>query len=111
MTCQKCKHPKVKRFGFYGLKRIQRYRCPECGATFSAPRQRPLGRHYIDTEKAMQIMTLLVEGMSVRAVSRITGVHQGTILSLLLTIGQKYRSLFDNKVRKFAANSLPQSDE
>jgi IS1 family transposase len=44
-------------------------------------------------------MTLLVEGMSVRAVSRITGAHQGTILSLLLTVGQKCRSLFDSKVR------------
>lgn len=37
--------------------------------------------------------------MSVRAVSRITGAHQGTILSLLLTVGDKCRTLFDNRVR------------
>ncbi len=37
--------------------------------------------------------------MSVRAVSRVTGVHKSTILSLLLTIGEKCRNLFDKRVR------------
>jgi len=99
MTCLRCKHHEVKRFGFYGRKRIQRYRCPGCNSTFSEPRKRPLGRHYTDPEKAGQIATLLLEGMSVRAVSRITGAHQGTILSLLLTVGKNCQSLFDNRVR------------
>ncbi len=99
MTCIRCKHHEAKRFGFYGRRRIQRYRCPGCNATFSEPQKRPLGRHYTDPDKAGQIVNLLLEGMSVRAVSRITGAHQGTILSLLLTVGQKCRNLFDNKVR------------
>ena len=88
MTCIRCKHSEAKRFGFHGRNRIQRFRCPSCKATFSEPRQKPLGRHYISTEKATQIVTLLLEGMSVRAVSRVTGTHQGTILSLLLTVGK-----------------------
>lgn len=99
MTCTRCKHREAKRFGFYGRRRIQRFRCPACKSTFSAPRQRPLGRHYISTEKAAQIVTLLIEGTSVRAVSRITGAHQGTILSLLLTVGTKCRNLFDKRMR------------
>ena len=99
MTCIRCKHQEAKRFGFYGRKRIQRYRCPACKATFSGPRQKHLARHYIEVEKAAQIVTLLMEGMSVRAVSRYTGTHQGTILSLLLTVGEKARNLFDSKVR------------
>lgn len=33
-----------------------------------------------------------------RAASRVTGVHQGTILSLLLTVGNS-RALFDGRVR------------
>ena len=99
MTCLRCKHDGAKRFGTYGRKRIQRYRCPSCNSTFSEPGQRPLGRHYTDTEKATQIVTLLMEGMSVRAVSRITGAHQGTILSLFLTVGDKCRNLFDIRVR------------
>jgi transposase-like protein/IS1 family transposase len=99
MTCLRCKHDGAKRFGTYGRKRIQRYRCPTCNSTFSEPRQRPLGRHYTSTEQAAQIVTLLMEGMSVRAISRITGVHQGTILSLLLTVGEKSRNLFDKQIR------------
>jgi transposase-like protein/IS1 family transposase len=99
MTCLKCKHVEAKRFGFYGRKRIQRYRCPGCNATFSEPRKRHLGRHYTGPDKAAQIATLLLEGMSVRAVSRITGAHQGTILSLLLTVGKNCHDLFDKRVR------------
>src|SRR5260370_29151702 len=99
MTCLRCKHHEAKRFGTYGRKRSQRYRCPGCYATFSEPRKRPLGRHYTDSDKAAQIVNLLLEGMSVRAVSRITGAHQGTILSLLLTVGDNCRNLFDKQVR------------
>src|ERR1700730_16213364 len=99
MTCLRCKHHEAKRFGTYGRKRIQRYRCPGCNATFSEPRKRLLGRHYTDPAKAARIVNLLLEGMSVRAVSRITGAHQGTILALLLTVGGKCRNLFDNRVR------------
>ena len=99
MTCLRCQHGIAKKFGTYGKLRIQRFRCKSCKATFSAPRQRPLGRHYISTDRATQIVTLLIEGMSVRAVSRITGAHQGTILSLLLTVGEKCRKLFDTRMR------------
>jgi len=110
MTCIKCQHIEAKRFGFHGRNRIQRYRCPACKSTFSEPRQKPLGRHYISTEKAAQIVTLLIEGMSVRAVSRVTGTHQGTILSLLLTVGKKARNLFDARVRNIHPNYV-QADE
>ena len=110
MTCLRCKHAEVKRFGFYGPYKIQRYRCPACKATFSEPRQKPLGRHYIQTEKAAQIIELLLEGMSVRSVSRITGTHQGTILSLLLTVGNKCRNLFDARVRNIRPRFV-QADE
>ena len=110
MTCIRCKHQEAKRFGFYGKPRIQRYRCPACRATFSAPRQRLLGRHYISTEKAAQIVELLLEGMSVRAASRITDAHQGTILSLLLTVGRMARNLFNAEVRNIRPRFV-QADE
>lgn len=110
MTCIRCKHSEAKRFGFYGPRKIQRYRCPTCKNTFSEPRQRPLGRHYISTEKAAQIMTLLLEGVSVRAASRITDVHQETILNLLLTVGKKCQNLFDTRVRNIRPRFV-QADE
>ena len=110
MTCIRCKHAETNKFGLYGRYRIQRYRCPACKSTFSEPRYRPLGRHYLSTEKAAQIVELLMEGMSVRSVSRVTGAHQGTILSLLLTVGEKCRKLFDARVRNIAPRFV-QADE
>jgi transposase-like protein len=99
MTCLRCKHDGAKRFGTYGRKGIQRYRCSACNSTFSEPRPRPLGRHYTDPATAARIVNLLLEGMSVRAVARVTGIHKSTILSLLLTIGDKCRNLFNKRVR------------
>jgi transposase-like protein/IS1 family transposase len=109
MTCIKCQHQEAKRFGF-SRNRIQRYRCPACKSTFCEPRRKPLGRHYISTEKAAQIVELLLEGMSVRSVSRVTGVHKTTILSLLLTVGKKCRALFDARVRNIHPRFV-QADE
>ena len=58
MTCQKCQHGTAKRFGFTKSKN-QRYRCRECGATFTEPRQTPLGRHTTDLDRAVMAFTLL----------------------------------------------------
>jgi IS1 family transposase len=41
----------------------------------------------------------MVEGMSVRAISRITGVDKKTILSLLQTVGAKCQAILDARVR------------
>lgn len=110
MTCTRCNHSSIKRFGTYGKARIQRFRCKSCNATFTAPRQKPLGAHTIDPIKATQVVTLLCEGMSVRAISRVTGVHKRTILSLLLTAGDKARNLFNGHVRNVRPRFV-QADE
>ena len=109
MTCIRCKHGTAKRFGTYGKARIQRFRCKTCKATFTT-HKRPLGRHYISSEQAARILELLMEGMSVRAVSRITGVHKSTILSLLLTVGERCRRVFDTRVRNIRPRFV-QADE
>jgi transposase-like protein/IS1 family transposase len=98
MTCQRCQHASVRRFGFYGRRRIQRFRCNRCGATFAAAHDKPLGSHYLDIERAVQIASMLVEGVSIRAIARLTGTDKNTIMSLLLTVGAKCRSLFDARI-------------
>jgi IS1 family transposase/DNA-binding CsgD family transcriptional regulator len=54
----------------------------------------------IPMDKAEQILRLMVEGMSVRSIERITGVHRDTILRLLLLaaekINTKLRHTFEN---------------
>lgn len=89
---------------------MQRYRCRYCRATFSEPRPKPLGRHYTPFDKATKIIELLNEGMSVRAVSRVMDVTQGTILGLLLTAADNARRVHDRHVRGVRLNFV-QCDE
>lgn len=110
MTCPKCQHVEPKKFGTYGPEKIQRYRCRTCSATFSQPQPKPLGRHYTSVEDAARAVSLLCEGMSIRAVSRIMGLHKNTLLRLLLTVGQKGRAISDTRCRGIIAKRV-QVDE
>jgi hypothetical protein len=56
-TCLRCQHATVKKFGSYDKRRIPRYRCQNCSATFSGPRPKPLGTHYISLERATQVVS------------------------------------------------------
>src|ERR1017187_7604355 len=40
MTCVRCKHQTCKRFGTYGKRRVQRWRCNSCKVTFCQQRGR-----------------------------------------------------------------------
>jgi len=110
MTCRRCKHNVVKKFGFYGKRRVQRYRCHVCNATFSEPQEKPLGDHRIELEKAIEVLRLMMEGVSIRAIARLTGVHKSTILDLLQTAGEKCRKVFDERIRNVKAQVV-QADE
>lgn len=111
MTCPKCQHVTIQRFGTYGKTKIQRYRCKDCGATFTEHQTaRPLGPHTLDFNKAVHVFTLLTEGVSVRAVSRITGVHKTTILSLLNTVGVRCAHLLDARLQNLRPRYV-QADE
>ncbi len=84
MTCKRCHHDTARKFGSYGKRHIQRYRCSDCRATFSEPAPK-LGTHYTDPEAAAKALAMMLEGMSVRAISRLTGLHKDTILGLMNT--------------------------
>ena len=70
MTCLKCKHESCKKFGTYGKRKVQRWRCQSCKATFSEPVER-LESHYTDLDTAARVLELMMEGTSVRAPGRI----------------------------------------
>lgn len=97
MTCTKCNNAEAQRFGRYGKRKVQRYRCKACGATFSAP-QKDFGKHTIDTDRVLQVVGLLMEGMSIRSVARVTGVHKNTIMALVVTVGRKCQEVLDRYV-------------
>lgn len=109
MTCPKCQHQNTKKFGYTRAK-VQRFRCRDCSATFSPAQEKHLGRHTLPLEDAERVIALLCEGVSIRAISRLTGVHKTTILSLLLTVGAKCATLFDERVQNLKPRYV-QADE
>jgi len=86
MIAPKCTHPNRKKHG-KDRKGQQRYRCPNCSKTFVDSTPRPLGDMRIDIDKAAIVLNLLLEGMSIRACERITGVKRDTICDLVLHVG------------------------
>jgi IS1 family transposase len=66
--------------------------------------------YVLTPEQKFQIINLLVEGNSLRSISRITGVHRDTISRLLLATGDKCRMFLDEKLRGLRVKHL-QIDE
>ena len=87
MTCQNC-HSECRRFGRH-RNGLRRYQCRQCKRTFTEPHERPLEDMYLEVQIAELVLKLLMEGNSVSSVERITGVHHGTILKLLVLAGEK----------------------
>ena len=54
----------------------------------------------LKSEKKLAVLSALVEGNSVRSVSRMTGVHKTTILKLLVEVGKRCAGNFvdDNEI-------------
>jgi len=53
---------------------------------------------------------LMTEGMSIRAISRVTDIHKTTVLALLKTVGDNCARLFDAKVQNMRPRYV-QADE
>jgi IS1 family transposase len=49
-------------------------------------------------DRAENVLRLLLEGMSVRSVERVTGIHRDTILRLLVLAGERCQKLMDEKL-------------
>jgi len=108
MTCKRCQHT-ARKFGRYGKRNIQRYRCSTCKATFSEYEPK-LGTHYTAPDVAAKALAMMLEGMSVRAISRLTGLHKGTILSLMNTASERAATLLDSTLRNVRVRYV-QADE
>jgi transposase-like protein/IS1 family transposase len=92
MNCPKCGEA-TKRFG-KTRDGQQRYRCLECGKTFSEPK--PLAGIATDPKKAAFALQLLLEGASIRATSRLTGLGKDTVQRIMERAGRQcYQLLAD----------------
>src|SRR4051794_2894311 len=76
-----------------------RKRCKLCGTSYVDRAFTALGEMRIDLDQAAQAINLLCEGMSVRAVSRITGIEKKTILRLIVRAGRGISEMSDRTIK------------
>ncbi len=97
MTCHNCQ-TQCKRFGKH-RNGLQRFRCNQCSKTYTEDHERPLDEMRLPLDKAVSILQLLLEGMSIRSAERVTGVHRDTILRLLVKAGERCEKLMEEKLQ------------
>lgn len=109
MNCICC-NGESKRRGFYRNKNfnVQRFECLKCGTSFSE--KQPLDNLRVDFKQAVQVVKMLCEGIGIRAVSRLTGLHQQTVLNVLARAGGKAGRFLDTHVKNVRPESV-QADE
>ncbi|MBI1314188.1 IS1 family transposase [bacterium] len=59
---------------------------------------RPLGHLRLDMAKAEMVLAMLLEGMAINAVVRLTGVSKGAILNLIELVGPRCASLLKERI-------------
>lgn len=109
MIVASCEHETTKKHG-KDRKGNQRYRCLGCGQTFVEETVKPLGSMRIGMKDATIALGMLLEGMSIRAVERLTGMHRDTIDDLILTVGANCQRLLDSKIKGIEVEDV-QCDE
>lgn len=60
----------------------------------------------LETAKKVQIVAMLCEGSSIRAIERITGVHRDTIMRLGVRMGDACAKILDAKMRALNCNHV-----
>ncbi len=108
MTCHNCK-TECRMFG-KTRKGQQRYQCSQCRKTYSDPRNEHLGGMYTPPEKVEAVITLLVEGCSIRSIQRITGVDQNTVMKILVLAGVRCERLLEERIHNVRVGDV-QCDE
>jgi IS1 family transposase len=88
----------------------QRYRCKQCNRTFSDIPASPLEWLRVEPEKAYQVVQLLVEGVGIRAIERLTCLNRRTVLNILRVAGQKSARLLNTRIRNLQTEEI-QADE
>jgi transposase-like protein/IS1 family transposase len=104
-----CQHEHATKDG-KDRKGNQRYRCQVCGKTFAAETVRPLGNMRISMKQAVSALGMMLEGLSIRATERLTGLHRDTLDDLILLVGENCQRLLEAKVKNVPVEDV-QLDE
>lgn len=76
----------------------QRYQCKVCKRTETDGPENPLVNLRVPMDKAIQVVSLLCEGMGIRPIERLTGLNRRTVLNILNVAGEKAAAFQQAKV-------------
>ena len=123
MKNRRCLNPACPSYGTVGSRSIihngfyrtrsgkrRRYRCGECGKTFSSTKGTPYYRLQHRRATFDGVIALRVEGVSISAISRIKGIAWNTVARWLEKAAQVCRRFNHRRIAGFAAEEL-QADE
>lgn len=89
---------------------FQRYKCKDCGVSWTVRQAKPLGEMTVNLDKAKLALRMLTEGMSIRATERTTGVNRNTLCKLVVLFGTACRKFLDDRMHTLKLTHL-QFDE
>jgi transposase-like protein/IS1 family transposase len=98
MITPACKHETTKKHGRDKFGQ-QRFKCLLCGATFIKSKPKMLGDSRLPVDRAVMCLKLLLEGMSIRATSRLTGTDKNAIIALVTTLGPRCQNFLKAKIQ------------
>jgi transposase-like protein/IS1 family transposase len=108
MKCENC-NIECRRFGKH-RNGLQRFRCAQCGRTYTEEHTRLFGSMTVPEDKALLAVQLLIEGTSIRSTERITGLHRDTIMRILVLAGERCAQVMDSQMRNLRCDHV-QADE
>jgi IS1 family transposase/transposase-like protein len=109
MIVAACEHEKTKKHG-KDYKGNPRRRCCTCGKTFIDKPETAYGNLRITDREAATALGMLLEGMAIRSVERLTGLHRDTLCDLVLRVGEKCERFLSATVVDVKAEDI-QCDE
>jgi IS1 family transposase/transposase-like protein len=109
MIVAACQHNETRPHG-KDSKGQARRRCVLCGKTFVQKPATAYGNLRITDKEAATILGMLLEGMAIRSVERLTGTHRDTICDLLLRVGEKCERFMASAIRDVQVDDV-QCDE
>jgi len=105
MIALNCQHKNSKKNG-RDAKGNQRFKCLDCDKTFIDRSGRILGNSRLPEDRAVLCLKMLLEGMSISAVSRLTGTDKNTIINLIVEIGERCQQYFETEMQGLAVSDV-----
>ena len=105
MIAPTCKHKSRTSKG-KDRKGQQRWKCKDCGVSWTDYAPKPLGDMQVNVDKAKLALRMLVEGMSIRAASRLTGLKADTICDLVVVAGESCDAFLKKAVKGVHASNI-----